>query len=98
VVKPVEVSYSATIDSRPIPAKAVARSQPEGDQCVASSSGHIHTSFHRRGRFDNAGRWRSAVAKQTDGGKIVRRVAARCHVCPSLSYGPGFVACAVLKE
>jgi hypothetical protein len=34
----------------------VACSLPAGDQCVASSSSHIRTQFHKLGRFDNAGR------------------------------------------
>jgi len=57
--------------------EAVARSSPAGDQCVASSSSHIHTQFRKRDRFDSAGRCHPVVAKQTDGGKSLRGVAPR---------------------
>jgi hypothetical protein len=57
--------------------EGVARSPPAGDQYGASSSSHIHTQFHKRDRFDSAGRCHRVVAKQTDGGKSLRGVAPR---------------------
>ena len=43
------------IESAPM-REAVARSSPADDQYGASSSSHIHMQFHKRDRFDSAGR------------------------------------------